>query len=191
VIEAANVLLIGSTARNSGKTTLAIALARQLSGAVPLVALKVTRISDEDGGCPHGEQGCGLCENFQDDFCLEQETEISSGKDTALLLESGLGQVFWLRAREEALVDGFNTLMDRVGSDCLIIAESNSLRKYVKPLVFIMIGGSSPEIKPSAQAVLKQADLIISANDLFERQEAVVQSSMRTLQAKRHNGRVD
>jgi shikimate kinase len=184
VIEVANLLLIGSTARNSGKTTLAVELAKRLAGDVSLVALKVTRISDEGGGCPHGEQGCGLCEHFKGNFCLERETDSSSGKDTSLLLESGLRQVYWLRAREEALADGYNAFVSKVGSDCLIIAESNSLRKYVQPLVFIMIVGGSSRIKTSARAVLEQADLVIDFNHIFERRETVVRDIMKTMCGK-------
>lgn len=165
-------LLIGSTARNTGKTTLAAELAKQLAD-FPLAALKVTRIADEGGGCPHGARGCGLCGRFGGGFCLERETDASGEKDTALLLASGIEYVYWLRAREEALTGGYRAFRSEVGRDRLTICESNSLRKYVRPLAFIMLKAEFLEIKPSARAVLKHADLVIPATHVFERRVGV------------------
>ena len=176
-----NLLLIGSTARNTGKTTLAIELAKQLGAGPPIAALKVTRITDEDGGCPHGERGCGVCERFEGGFCLERETSASGKKDSALLLASGIERVYWLRAQEEALLDGYEACIRETGGGSMIICESNSLRKYVRPRVFVMLVAGASEIKPSAQAVMAQADLVVPVTDLFENQAAVLQGIMKAI----------
>jgi hypothetical protein len=60
------------------------------------------------------------------------------------------------------LFSAFTVLCGKAGSE-LLIAESNSLRTVVKPAFFVMLteGGIRP--KPSAQAVMKDADLIVPA----------------------------
>ncbi|WP_406542459.1 hypothetical protein [Clostridium ljungdahlii] len=54
-----NMILIGSTARNSGKTTLAVSIINKYKLSRPVVALKVTTIQDKNGKCIRGGEGCG------------------------------------------------------------------------------------------------------------------------------------
>ena len=178
MIEAHSLILIGSTARNSGKTTLACELAQQLEATCAITALKVTRITDGESGCPHGEHGCGLCEQFEGGFCLERETDVSRNKDTSLLLASGIEHVYWLRTQKESMAESYQAFEQEIDPDHMVICESNSLREYVHPLVFIMLAADSCETKPSAQAVMEYADLVIPTTRLFEDKATVVQDVM-------------
>ncbi|MDR1468942.1 MAG: hypothetical protein LBT00_06580 [Spirochaetaceae bacterium] len=165
---ARNLILIGSTGRNAGKTTLAAALIKKLREQHPVNAAKIITVERKGALCPRGGTGCGAC-SLERDFVLGEEHACLTGKDTAQLLMAGANRVFLLRSLKRTLSGAFAALRDQAGSE-MLIAESNSLRTVVKPALFVMLteGGVCP--KPSAQAVMKDADLVVSApftdNDL-------------------------
>jgi hypothetical protein len=167
---AQNVILIGSTSRNAGKTTLAAALVKKLRERCPVNAVKIITVEQKGARCPRGGIGCGAC-SLERDFALCEEQDGLSGKDTAQLLTAGANRVFLLRSLKTALFSAFTVLCGKAGSG-LLIAESNSLRTVVKPAFFVMLTEDGIRPKPSAQAVMKDADLIVPApfteNDLAD-----------------------
>ena len=132
-------LLIGSAGRNVGKTELACVLIRKFSKSSPIVGIKVTTIRAKDGKCPRGGRGCGVCSSLDGDFCITEEVDKNSNKDTVRLLKAGAGRVFWLRVMKTHLKEGLTALLDVVGPDAVFVCESNSLRQVVEPAVFLMV----------------------------------------------------
>ena len=90
-------LMIGSAESNVGKTELACALLRKFSKSCNITGIKVTTIKDEDGRCPRGGEGCGVCSSLEGVYHITEELNRNSGKDTARLLAAGASRVFWLR----------------------------------------------------------------------------------------------
>ncbi|MCK4261088.1 MAG: hypothetical protein KAX49_19080 [Halanaerobiales bacterium] len=155
-------LLIGSTGRNSGKTTLAISLIEHLKHDVPIVGLKVTTIQKKDGRCPRGGEGCGVCSSLEGNFEISEETNQNVNKDTSLLLAAGANKVYWLKTLKTHIYDGIEQFMTMIPRDRLIICESNSLRNVVRPGGFIMLHNpENTSIKKSASDVMDRADFII------------------------------
>jgi hypothetical protein len=162
LIKAPNLVLVGSSGRDAGKTTAALALIDALNRLAPdrVVALKVTTAGEPGAGCHRGGEGCGAC-FFERPFELDEETDPSTGKDTSRLLAAGAARSFWLRARPDSIADGFLAFQAQLPPLALVVAESNSLRRAVEPGLFIMladIGGSS---RPSAELVAPMADLLV------------------------------
>lgn len=156
-------LLIGSAGRNIGKTELACSLIRKFSKSNPIVGIKVTTIRAKDGKCPRGGRGCGVCSSLDGDFCITEETDKNSNKDTARLLKVGASRVFWLRVMKTHLKEGLTTLLDVVGPDAVLICESNSLRRVVEPGVFLMITArDSGAWKSTARDVRERVDKILT-----------------------------
>lgn len=159
-----NVLLIGSTGRNSGKTELACTILRRLcrdqrTPARP-VALKISTIHDPSAGCLRGRSGCGVCTSVRGRFLLTKETETRGGKDTQRLAAEGAGAVYWLRVKAPYLMEGFAAFASAVGANVPVICESNSVRTIVEPGLFVMMHPASAEpTKQSAQTVLDRADV--------------------------------
>jgi hypothetical protein len=154
-------ILIGSTGRNAGKTTLAVALIGRLRGeGRPVNAAKVITVERKGALCPRGGKGCGSC-SLESDFVLCEEHEALSGKDTAQLLAAGAGRVFLLRSLKRALPAAFAAMREKAG-DPLLIVESNSLRTVIKPALFVMLAARDAPPKPSAQAVMQSADITVS-----------------------------
>ena len=114
-------LMIGSAGANVGKTELACALIRKFSKGRPVIGIKVTTIKAKDGQCPRGGQGCGVCSSLEGDFCITEEIDSDSDKDTARLLAAGANQVFWLRAMKTHLREGLTALLDIIGSDAVLV----------------------------------------------------------------------
>jgi molybdopterin-guanine dinucleotide biosynthesis protein A len=159
-----NMLMIGSAGANVGKTDLACAIIRRFCKSNPLIGIKVTTIQAKDGECPRGGAGCGVCSSIDGNFLVTEETDRTSGKDTARLLAAGASRVFWLRVIRAHLDEGLASLLDVVGLDATLICESNSLRKVVEPGLFLMVANRrQEEWKKSASEVAEFADRIVTA----------------------------
>lgn len=155
-------IMIGSTGRNSGKTTLALELIKKWKNKFPVIALKITTIKDKNGKCQRGGHGCGVCTNIKENFELLEENGENKNKDTSLLLAAGSEKVYWLKCLNTHLYEGIKHFMEQVPKDALIICESNSLRNVVIPGSFIMLkNGENSVIKPSASGVIDKADVIV------------------------------
>jgi len=155
-------LMIGSAGANVGKTELACSLLERYAKDNEIIGIKVTTIKQRDGQCPRGGAGCGVCSSIDGDFDIFQETDTSSGKDTARLLGAGAKKVYWLRVMQTHLKQGIEALLDIIGPDSITVCESNSLRKIVEPGLFLMVKRlGRQEVKESAAAVIKYADKIV------------------------------
>jgi molybdopterin-guanine dinucleotide biosynthesis protein A len=162
MIKLDGMLMVGSAGANVGKTELACALLNKFSKNHNIVGIKVTAVKDKDGQCPRGGEGCGVCSSLEGSFCITEETNRSSGKDTARLLAAGADRVFWMRVLKQHLVEGTTALLDVIGSEAISICESNSLRQAVEPGLFLMVGNKdSAAWKKTAQQVRKYADSIV------------------------------
>ncbi|MGC8864516.1 MAG: hypothetical protein ACP5O2_02230 [Bacteroidales bacterium] len=129
-----NFLLIAGNARNVGKSHLAIALIRKYSLQHRVVGLKVSAVYAGDASL-HGHHDDPAPETWS----LYRETWPDLPKDTSRFLQAGADSVWFLRARDEYLVEGFSRLIEEVGDDALVVCESRSLIKLIEPGVFILI----------------------------------------------------
>ena len=159
-------LLIGAAKSNSGKTTFATKLIKRLKEKHTIIGIKITTIHEKDGKCHKGELSCGACCSFKGHFLIHEEEGTEENKDTTRLLQSGAQRVFWIRAHKAYMSDAITTLLEKLKSeagDAMLICESNSLRKVLKPGLFLMVKRKdSSEIKPSAEAVKYLADRIVN-----------------------------
>ena len=131
MIKIPSMIMIGAGDRNAGKTEFVCSLIRKFCSRHNIVGIKVTTIEQANGGCPRGEPDCGVCATLKGSFCIIEETDSQSDKDTCRMLASGAGRVFWLRALKAHLEEGISALQDVIGDDAILICESNSLRQVV------------------------------------------------------------
>lgn len=169
-IQIPNMLLAGSTGRNSGKTYFCCSLIRKFTLKETIIAVKITTVREEGCSCIRENRvHCGACTSFSGNFSLLEETNREGGKDTQLMLEAGAYKVYWLRAREKYLAEGIKNLMENIKGNELIICESNSIGAIVKPGLFLMFHDKYAKvIKESAEKVMPDADrLVIKDNNSF------------------------
>ena len=132
-IEIPNMIQIGSTGRNSGKTTLAEALIKQYQEVYPIYGLKIITISGQRGVCQRGTKGCGICTSITAGYELVEEQETIGNKDTMKLLAA------------------------------LIICESNSLRNVVQPGLFLMMNNQNRQKESAKKVIDKADFCLLSA----------------------------
>jgi hypothetical protein len=158
-------LLIGSTGRNSGKTTLGTAFIKRWKPEYPIIGLKVTTIHERNGQCPRGGDGCGVCSSIKGEYEVLEEKNQNSNKDTSLLLAAGAERVYWIKSQNTHISMAINQFMKSIPKDALILCESNSLRNVIKPGSFIMLNNTAnSSIKKTAAEVMKDADAIINVD---------------------------
>lgn len=163
MIHAPQMLLLGSAGRNSGKTLFASRIIEQMSQHHPVIGAKVTTISERNGACPRGGEGCGVCGSLEGNFCITEEKTPGQKKDTQRLLAAGAERVFWLRAHRNHLGKAAQALLETIGPDTPIVCESNSLRSVIEPSLFLMLHPTGKHsFKESAQAVDSWTDLHIA-----------------------------
>jgi hypothetical protein len=155
-------LMIGATGRNVGKTELACRVIRRHAAGKPIVALKVTTVERADGSCPHGGEGCGACSSLAESWCVTRELDVDSDKDTSKLLASGANEAYWLRVKHGALEAGAAGLLAHVPGGWVSVCESNSLSRVVEPGLFLQVRGASERTsKPSARTVADLVDVVV------------------------------
>jgi molybdopterin-guanine dinucleotide biosynthesis protein A len=165
MIKLDGMLMIGSSGANVGKTELASAVISKFAKSRDIIGLKVTTIEARDGRCPRGGQGCGVCSSLAGDFCLTEESDGQSNKDTARFLAAGAKRVFWLRVMRTHLEQGITALLDLIGPSAIMVCESNSLRHVVEPGLFLIVKDRDTKFwKDSARQVKSYADKIVARN---------------------------
>ena len=161
-----NMLLLGSTGRNSGKTVLACALIRHLSSQRPVFGLKVTTIHGDGDVCPRGGEGCGVCSSLEGEYCITSEEDNGAGKDTEKMVAAGAQKVYWLRVRAGSMDVIADVIKEVIPPETPVVVESNSLRQVIEPGVFIVMKPKgSKTVKPSAQEVLEYADRVVEGDE--------------------------
>lgn len=157
MIQRANILLLGATGRNVGKTEFACRLIRRFAADQP-VAAKITVVREQDH-CPRGGDGCGVCGSLGEHFSLTEEHRATGDKDTMRMKASGARTVFWLRAKQAHLAEAMTQLLARLPDGAPVICESNSARGVLEPGMFLVIAEKgATAIKPSCQDVIHHAD---------------------------------
>lgn len=160
-----NILIIGSTGRNNGKTEFACRLIGNLSEKREVIGVKITTIKEDGGKCPRGEKGCGICGTLTQPYDLITETCRDSGKDTARMLNAGAKKVYWLRVHKRYLKEGINELLKNIPENTVVVCESNSSRLELEPGLFLVIRNPHENtIKQSCAEVYHFADKIIYFN---------------------------
>jgi hypothetical protein len=155
--EYSHVLMIGGNARKSGKTTFLCNILKKLGKDNPLVALKVSLYTDIQDLHAHYEM------DDDDEFYEVRETTPSGENDSSRYLEAGAMEGWFIAAMEnektaEKIRERIDFLID---SGRLLIIESNRLRKFLKPGLFIMVNQEKKEDKSGAKAFQQMSDLIV------------------------------
>ena len=172
-IDILNLLLIGATERNVGKTELACRLIKKHSVSNTVVGIKITVIKEKDGKCPRGGIGCGVCTSLIGNYSITQEENPDRDKDTSKMLKAGAKSVFWLRVLESYLYEGIQKMFDEIHRKCAgelcFICESNSARNAIRPGLFLVLRkNKSTYMKESCRKVIDESDRIINFDNGYD-----------------------
>lgn len=147
-----NLLLVAGTGRNSGKTSFVCRICETWNHALPLVCIKISNHI-------HLQAGTKLLYALTG-FTIYEETQVSTDKDTERMLKAGASKVLFIEADREYVFPAFQKALEVVPSNSAIICESGTLRRYVKPSLFVMMHTSGTEPKESAKDLFPMADKV-------------------------------
>lgn len=148
-------LIVGGTGRDVGKTEFVCRLIEQISAQRPVYAIKVSSIF------PGEELYHGTHSEDESYLHLFEETNRESEKDTSRMLNAGAARVFYLRTDGPGILAGFNKFVKKLPANSAVVCESNSLGQYVKPALSIMVRSKDGQVKPRAIDQLRRADLVV------------------------------
>jgi len=151
-----NILLVSGSGRNVGKTSFIQQIIRQ-NAEQKLVAVKIT---------PHFHEPTSSLTPvlIKENYRIFLETDLSSGKDSSLFLQSGAEKVFYLQATDDYLDEAFRKIREFNDHDQPIIVESAALRKFIIPEFYIFIQKENEELKPSALQMKKLANMNVTSD---------------------------
>lgn len=163
MIELNKMIIIGGASRNVGKTELVCGLVRRFASIHDVVSLKISGIN------PGSEPFHGNHEPPPGKFHLMEETNRDGVKDSSKMLLAGASKSYYLRTKDEFLHEAMEYFFSLVDKDSVIISESITLRRIIKPGLFVLVKGKKEEsVKKSLGEVLHLVDLtIVSDGEKF------------------------
>jgi hypothetical protein len=147
-----NLLIIGSTQRKSGKTRLCLSLLDRYATIMNIAVIKIATESHAEFQKKHGSIRYS---------CLNGDIS-DIGKDSAQFLLHGAQQSFYIETTTDYILSAFLETIHKLPTHYAIICESNTLRRFVEPDRFVMVGNVRSNIKPSAKEVISFANIIFN-----------------------------
>jgi molybdopterin-guanine dinucleotide biosynthesis protein len=151
-------VMVGGHARNVGKTSVVAGI---ISGLREFnwTAAKITQFGH--GVCSVNGQACG-CAVDEHQFSITEERRRDTGTDTARYLAAGAGRALWVRTKQGELATALPALTSKIDADEFVIVESNSLRRFIKPALYIQVlDAANPDFKVSARQFFDLSDAYV------------------------------
>jgi len=149
-------MLIAGTGRNSGKTTMACSIIRNISQHQPVLALKIT---------PHFHENylTGKLLVNRKDLVILEETSTEAQKDSSRMLQAGATKSYFVMARDEQLREVLTTIKKLNPENLPVVCESGGLIHFAAPGLFLLMHRKDQTDHKSGSAELAaMADLQIS-----------------------------
>ena len=169
--------MIGGHTRNIGKTSVVEGIIRALSN-IQWTAIKITQFGH--GICSVNGESCGCAVN-EHQYAIAEERSADSGTDTSRFVAAGAKRSLWVRTKQGELFTALPALKEEIAKGDFVIVESNSLRRFIKPDLYLQVlDQSNQDFKSSAQEFFDLSDGYIltggnasenlAANDLLQRE---------------------
>jgi hypothetical protein len=156
-----NLIIVGGTGRNSGKTSFLCKLIEKYQGVLPFTGLKVSAIYPNEKEL-HGSHPISPKHGIQ----IFRETNAVSEKDTSRMLQAGAREVWFVSAKDDKLEEALHKILKMVGKETILICESNSLVEFIQPGLFVMIKRiEHTPFKPRVLELEKYVDLVVNYED--------------------------
>jgi hypothetical protein len=157
MIEMPNMLMIAGNARNIGKTTLACAVIERFADALRINGLKVTSIRQGEDNY-HGRH----ISLSSGSFTIVEEHDAAIPKDTARMLRAGAYNSYFMQVADAHLDEAAQYVAGFFPSGVPVICESRSLRKEIKPGLFVFLQNDSDNLHIKKESFFREiADVVI------------------------------
>lgn len=153
-------IIIGGAGRNVGKTEFACRLIQKFSSRTDIYGLKVSSIYPDEEIFHGDHSGLSAADR------LFEETRLEGGKDTSRMLRAGARQVFYLRSDDKGIGSAFAEFQKQIPAKAVVVCESNSLIKIVRPALFLVVRSVNGDVKARALPLLEAADAVIVSDGI-------------------------
>lgn len=151
-------VMVGGHTRNLGKTSVVEGIIRGLP-EFNWTAVKITQFGH--GVCSVNGEACD-CALTEHRFSITEERQKDTGTDTARFLAAGARRSFWVRTKQGDLAAALPAFREKVEGDESVIVESNSLRRFISPELYLQVlDTSNPDFKISAHQMFELSDAYI------------------------------
>jgi len=148
-------VMVGGHTRNIGKTSVVEGIIKAMP-EINWTAVKITQFGH--GVCSVNGESCD-CATAEHQFSITTERQLDSGTDTARFLAAGARRSLWVRTKQGELFTALASLKRKIEGDEFVIVESNSLRRFVTPELYLQVlAPDNIDIKLSAQQFFDLAD---------------------------------
>jgi len=150
--------MVGGHTRNIGKTSVVEGIIRA-TPELNWTAAKITQFGH--GVCSVNGEACG-CAVSEHQFSITEERLRDKTTDSARFLAAGAKRALWVRTKQGELVTALPAFRKRIEEDEFVIVESNSLRRFMTPSVYIQVlDTANPDFKVSAQQFFDLSDAFV------------------------------
>ncbi len=158
MIQFKNLLAIGATNRNLGKTEFICRILERFAKH-EIIAIKIKSIYPDDKKF-HGKDL-----DPDNDFLIRKENSVTGLEDSRRFIAAGAKSVYYIKSKIDYLNKAIIDVKSQYPDNQLFVAESNSVLQYFIPGGFLMIKGPNPvDYKPSSLKFMDQANITIKSN---------------------------
>lgn len=151
-------VVIGGHSRNVGKTSVVAGLISALR-EFDWTAVKITQYGH--GVCSANGEPCD-CATTDHSWAISEERDCSGESDTSRFLVAGASRALWVRTEQGRLAEAMPTLRQRLEGARNLIIESNSVLKFLRPDLYLMVlNPATADFKNSAREYLDRAHALI------------------------------
>jgi hypothetical protein len=162
VIYLPNVLIIGGTSRNAGKTSYICSILNEFSPDNHIYAAKITT---------------HIHNSVSDNLINHEELQPPENKDTGRMKLAGAAKVYLIQCNENEIPQLLKDFIQQISDNDLWIIESNSLFRFIKPGLLIVLNKyRNITFKPSSLKLIHKADLFVEFEETnkFHRNKKIV-----------------
>jgi len=145
------VIVIGGQSRRVGKTSVVAGII----AALPEYRWSAFKITQHRHGLAVGSQN--------DTWAISEESDRNGNSDTSRFLAAGAERAFWVRTNPGCLAEAMPAVRNRLGESINAIVESNSLVRFLKPDLYLLVTDpANTDFKSSAMECMDRADALIT-----------------------------
>jgi molybdopterin-guanine dinucleotide biosynthesis protein len=174
-------LMVGGHSRNIGKTSVIEGIIAALP-ELNWTAVKITQFGH--GVCSVNGESCE-CAVSEHQYSISEERKGNSGTDTARFFSAGARRSLWVRTRQGELITALDALRGEIKNDEFVIVESNSLRRFIKPVIYLQVFDPfNADFKSSARQFFDLADAYLMVSRPGENETCGRETGLQTLLAR-------
>jgi hypothetical protein len=155
-----NLLNICGSGRNVGKTFLGESIVSHFSTNNDVIAIKISKFKHLN----HDDESLKECYKT-DYYTIWQELNFSN-KDSGRYLKAGAKISYYIECDDAHLLEAFLKVYSTSPKSSLIICESASITKYIKPIISLFIISKDYDTEENKLRYLKLSDIVLEERSI-------------------------